>query len=47
MPLMVSGEYRMLIREFNDYFYDEMDEIGDYDLEQELEILEALGGYRY
>jgi Ca-activated chloride channel family protein len=46
LPLMVSAEYRMLLREFSDYFYDEMDEIGDYELEQELEILEALSRYR-
>jgi len=46
LPLMVSREYRSLFQEFSDYFADEMDEIGDSTLEQELDILESLSGYR-
>jgi hypothetical protein len=43
---MVSPQYGRLFEEFGDYFADEMDEIGDYSLEQELDILDFLAGYR-
>jgi len=46
LPLLVSREYRSLFEEFSDYFATEMDEIGDSTLEQELDILESLLGYR-
>jgi len=46
LPLTVSPEYRSLFRDFSRYFEDEMDEIGDYSLEQELFILDKLNGYR-
>ena len=41
----MSSPYRSLFRDFSDYFADEMDEIGDDTLDQELDILEELGGY--
>jgi Ca-activated chloride channel family protein len=44
LPLMVSSPYRSLFRDFSYYFADEMDEIGDDTLEQELDILDQLGG---
>jgi len=46
LPLRVSGSYQDIFRDFSRYFEDEMDEIGDYTLEQELNILEELSGYR-
>jgi Ca-activated chloride channel family protein len=46
LPLMVSRQYRSLFQEFSDYFADEMDEIGDTTLDQELDILDSLIGYR-
>ena len=46
LPLMASREYRSLFEEFSDYFAYEMDEIGDKTLDQELDILESLTGYR-
>jgi Ca-activated chloride channel family protein len=45
LPLMVSSPYRSLLRDFSDYFADEMDEIGDNTLKQELAILHQLGSY--
>ena len=47
MPLTVSYEYRSLFRDFSDYFEYEMEEIGDYNLDQELELLESLSRFRY
>jgi Ca-activated chloride channel homolog len=46
MSLNVSYEYRTLFKQFSGYFSDEMDEIGDEDLGQELDILQALSKYR-
>ena len=45
IPLKVSYEYEILFNSFERYFEDEMDEIGDNDLEQELDILHKLGRY--
>ncbi len=42
MKLVVSGEYADLFEEFEEYFEDEMYEIDDYDLEQELDVLNDL-----
>jgi Ca-activated chloride channel family protein len=42
LPLTVSSQYRKIFRDFRDYFRDEMDEIQDYSLEQELDILGTL-----
>jgi hypothetical protein len=47
MPLTVSSQYRSLFREFAEYFADEADQIGDSDLDRELDILERLGQFRY
>ena len=44
MPLLVSREYSSLFEEFGYYFADEMYEIGDDELEQELDVLESLNG---
>jgi Ca-activated chloride channel family protein len=46
LPLLVSRQYRSLFEEFGDYFAYEMDEIGDATLDQELDILDSLIGYR-
>jgi Ca-activated chloride channel homolog len=46
LPLRVSGSYEDIFRDFSRYFEDEMDEIGDYTLEQELNLLEELSGDR-
>jgi hypothetical protein len=44
---MVSPQYSELFEEFADYFAYEMDEIGDFTLEQELDILDFLAdGFR-
>jgi Ca-activated chloride channel family protein len=42
LPLTVSSSYRKIFRNFEDYFADEMDEIQDYTLEQELDILDMI-----
>jgi len=47
LPLTVSYEYRSLFRDFSDYFEYEMEEIGDYSLDQELELLESFSRFRY
>jgi Ca-activated chloride channel homolog len=47
LPLTVSSPYRSLFRDFSEYFNDEMDEIGDDTLDQELDILDELGGRSY
>jgi Ca-activated chloride channel family protein len=47
LPLTVSSPYRSLFRDFSEYFNNEMDDIGDDTLDQELEILEQLGGRSY
>jgi Ca-activated chloride channel family protein len=46
ISLRVSSPYRMIFRDFADYFESEMRAINDYDLDQELAILRTLGGYR-
>lgn len=46
LPLMVSRQYSILFEDFSDYFAYEMDEIGDTTLDQELDILDSLIGYR-
>ncbi len=45
MPLQVSEPYKDLFKKFEDYFKGEMQAIGDSDLQQELVILNRLGGY--
>jgi len=42
LPLMVSGPYRELFKEFRTYFEQEMTAIGDDSLSQELEVLDRL-----
>ena len=42
MPLFVSDPYLRLFRSFRAYFQDEMDAIGDFTLEQEMDILDEL-----
>ena len=46
LPLLVSRQYQSLFEEFGDYFAYEMYEIGDSTLEQELDTIESLIGYR-
>jgi Ca-activated chloride channel family protein len=43
LPLMVSDPYRKIFRDFSRYFEKEMGAIGDYTLDQEIEILNKLG----
>ena len=43
--MKVSEPYSWLFRKFSRYFEDEMNDIGDYTLEQELDILEDLNEY--
>jgi len=45
LPLTVSPGYQELFKEFSTYFASEMTTIGDDTLEQELDILDILGGY--
>jgi len=45
LPLTVSPGYQELFKEFSTYFAKEMEAIGDDTLEQELDILDILGGY--
>jgi len=45
LPLTVSLGYQGLFKEFSTYFAKEMEAIGDDTLEQELDILDILGGY--
>ena len=45
IPLMVSEHYKDLFEEFRNYFEDEMEDIGDDNLDQEIEILEKLIDY--
>ena len=45
LPLTVSLGYQELFKEFSAYFASEMTAIGDDTLEQELDILDILGGY--
>ena len=45
IPLRVSGEYRQVIGQFNDYFKEEITLIDDYDLIQEVAIMEKLTEY--
>jgi Ca-activated chloride channel homolog len=42
LPLMVSGPYKTIFRNFSRYFEDEMSAIKDYTLEQEIEIMDVL-----
>jgi Ca-activated chloride channel family protein len=42
LPLTVSGSYQRVFRSFSQYFANEMRAIGDYTLEQELDILNKL-----
>jgi Ca-activated chloride channel family protein len=42
LPLMVSEPYHWMFRDFSQYFETEMREIGDYTLDQEIEILNIL-----
>ena len=44
LPLTVSSPYRNIFRDFSLYFADEMNQIGDNSLEQELRLLQQLGG---
>ncbi len=44
LPLAVSGPYRELFEEFRGYFEAEVDALGDETLNQELGILNTLGG---
>ena len=46
LPLMASRQYSILFEDFSDYLAYEMDEIGDTTLDQELDILDSLIGYR-
>jgi Ca-activated chloride channel homolog len=46
VSLRVSRPYSRLFDKFYGYFEEEMNEIGDYNLEQELDILETLVDYR-
>jgi len=46
MPLTVSEPYVRIFRNFSRYFRNEMEAIGDYSLEQELDIMEILCNYR-
>ncbi|UCC17505.1 MAG: VWA domain-containing protein [Dehalococcoidales bacterium] len=43
--LKVSEPYSWLFKKFSRYFEDEMNDIGDYTLEQELDILDEIGEY--
>ncbi len=43
LPLTVSEPYRRIFRDFSQYFEKEMRAIGDYALDQEIEILNKLG----
>ncbi len=45
VPLQVSDEYSNVIMEFNDYFKEEIVSIGDYDLLQEVMIMQKLEDY--
>jgi hypothetical protein len=45
LPLTVSGDYRQIFQNFSRYYAEEMDEIGDRDLSQELEILNRLSQF--
>ncbi len=42
LPLTVAEQYRNIFKTFGQYFTDEMRAIGDFDLEQELDILDRL-----
>jgi hypothetical protein len=42
LPLMVSDPYRKIFKSFAQYFAKEMGAIGDYTLDQEIEILNKL-----
>jgi hypothetical protein len=41
---MVSPPYRSIFRDFSLYFNSEMDKIGDSSLQQELQLMQLLGG---
>ena len=45
IPLQVSNQYEKLITEFNEYFNQEMNVIGDDTLQQEIDILNKLENY--
>jgi Ca-activated chloride channel family protein len=45
LPLTVSRPYEDLFRYFGDYFADEMATVGDYSLDQELDVLDTLCRY--
>jgi Ca-activated chloride channel family protein len=45
LPLTVSRPYEDLFRYFGDYFADEMAAVGDYSLDQELDVLDTLCRY--
>jgi Ca-activated chloride channel homolog len=45
LPLTVSQFYKKIFSNFSQYFENEMRNIGDYDLGQELDILNKLAGY--
>jgi len=42
IPLKISGHYESIFEDFADYFENEMDEIGDEDLQEELDLLRKL-----
>jgi Ca-activated chloride channel family protein len=42
LPLTVSNQYERLFTDFAEYFDDEMRDIGDFSLEQELDVLDIL-----
>ena len=42
IPLRVSGEYQSIIGQFNDYFKREMVALDDYNLVQEIQMLDKL-----
>jgi Ca-activated chloride channel homolog len=44
LPLTISTSYQRIFRNFSRYFEQEMQAIGDYDLQQELDILNRLAG---
>jgi Ca-activated chloride channel homolog len=44
LPLAVSSPYNSIFRDFSLYFAGEMDKIGDVSLQQELQLMQQLGG---
>jgi Ca-activated chloride channel family protein len=44
LPLTVSPPYRSIFKDFSLYFSSEMDKIGDLSLQQELQLMQLLGG---